>query len=309
MQRFVIDVLAVGLLGAGTTVALVDRYIDQRIESTAVPVSETSASVLVAVAKENLPIGKKITRSDLLWQPWPKEGVQNDFLSAPKPDNRKLKEIAGAVVRRGIIKGTPITKQAVFKSVNPGFLAGALDFNMRAMAIAVSAQSGAAGFILPGDRVDVILIQNVGKKTRNKDPGSLKIPRTFYSHVAEIILQNVRVLASDQKVSDFEKKSKVDLPKRRLNYRIEPKIVASTKGQGGLFGAGGISVPVIASGPWDNISYKPDLAGAIGGLAKDPAKALKSLKNLIPGRSSGGSSIPKLPIPDPGKLLKGLFGR
>ena len=80
MQRFVIGVLAVGLLGAGTTVAVVDRYIDQRIESTAVPVSETSAAVLVAVAKENLPIGKKITRSDLSWQPWPKEGVQNDFL-------------------------------------------------------------------------------------------------------------------------------------------------------------------------------------------------------------------------------------
>jgi len=104
-------------------------------------------------------------------------------------------------------------------------------------------------------------------------------------------------------------KGKVDLPKRRLNYRIEPKIVASTKGQGGSSGAGGISVPVISSGPWDNISYKPDLAGALGGLAKDSTKVLKSLKNLIPGKSSGGSSKPKLPIPDPGKLLKGLFGR
>jgi AsmA protein len=104
-------------------------------------------------------------------------------------------------------------------------------------------------------------------------------------------------------------KGTVGLPARRVNYRIEPKIVASTKGQGAGAGAAGISVPVIVSGPWENISYKPDLAGAIGGLAKDPTKALKSLKGLIPGPSGSGGSMPKLRIPDPKKLLKGLFGR
>ena len=90
----------------------------------------------------------------------------------------------------------------------------------------------------------------------------------------------------------------VQLPKRRVDYRIEPKIVASTKGQGAAAGAGGISVSVIVSGPWHNISYKPDLAGAIGGLAKDPTKALKSLKGLIPGKSGADGSKPKLRVPD-----------
>jgi AsmA protein len=104
-------------------------------------------------------------------------------------------------------------------------------------------------------------------------------------------------------------KGTVDLPKRWVNYRIEPKLVASTKGQGASSSAAGVKVPVIVSGPWDNVSYKPDLAGAIGGLAKDPSKALKSLEKLIPGKSGSGGSKPKLPIPDPEKLLKGLFGR
>ncbi len=209
MQRFVVGVLAVALLGAGATVALVDRYIDQRIGSSAAVVGESKTSAMVLVAKQNLPIGTKISAGDLAWQSWPPDGVQSDFLSAPKPDNRKLQQIVGAVARHGIIKGTPITKQAVFKSNNPGFLAGALDPNMRAMAIAINAQSGAAGFILPGDRVDVILIQDVGKKTRELKSGNSGTSKEFLSHVAETILQNVRVLASDQKISGFDKKAKV----------------------------------------------------------------------------------------------------
>jgi pilus assembly protein CpaB len=209
MQRFVIGVLAVGLIGSGATVALVDRYIDQRMESTAVEEVEPNAPIVVLVAKQNLPIGKKIVRGDVAWQAWPKDGVQGEFLSANKPDNRRLKQIIGATARRGILKGTPITQQAVFKSKNPGFLAGALDPNMRAIAVAINAQSGAAGFILPGDRVDVILIQDVGKKTRRNGVSDTTESKSFHSHVAETILQNVRVLASDQKVSDFEKKAKV----------------------------------------------------------------------------------------------------
>lgn len=105
-------------------------------------------------------------------------------------------------------------------------------------------------------------------------------------------------------------KGTVDMPNRSVNYRIEPKVVASTTGQGGRADASGIKVPVIVSGPWDNLSYKPDLAGVIDGIAKDPKKALDGLKKLIPGQSgsgggSGGGSI----IPKPEDALKKLFGR
>jgi AsmA protein len=57
-------------------------------------------------------------------------------------------------------------------------------------------------------------------------------------------------------------KGRVNLPKRNVNYRLEPKLVATTKGQGGKAGGSGIMVPVVVQGPWDNISYTPDLAGA-----------------------------------------------
>lgn len=101
-------------------------------------------------------------------------------------------------------------------------------------------------------------------------------------------------------------KGSVDMPNRAVNYRIEPKVTASTKGQGGSADASGLKVPVLVTGPWDNLSYKPDLAGLVDGIAKDPKKALDGLKKLIPGQggSGGGSAIPK-----PEDALKKLFGR
>lgn len=72
----------------------------------------------------------------------------------------------------------------------------------------------------------------------------------------------------------------VDLPKRTVNYRVEPKVVASLEGQGGKGDLGGITVPVIIEGPWDNLSYRPDLGGAVKG------KAEKILQNV------GGGKLP-----------------
>ncbi|RMD62987.1 MAG: AsmA family protein [Alphaproteobacteria bacterium] len=127
----------------------------------------------------------------------------------------------------------------------------------------------------------------------------------------------------------------VDLPQRTLKYRLEPKLVATTEGQGGTASARGIAVPIIVEGPWDNLTYRPDLAGVAGGIAKDPAKALKGAKDTLKQLKQGGSGLGGLLgggsdtstgsgtatdpgseggdsggslIPDPGKALKGLFG-
>lgn len=101
-------------------------------------------------------------------------------------------------------------------------------------------------------------------------------------------------------------KGTVNMPNRTVNYRIEPKVVASTQGQGGSTDTSGVKVQVIVSGPWDNLSYKPDLAGVIDDIAKNPKKALEGLKNLVPGQggSGGGTALPK-----PEDALKKLFGR
>ena len=83
-----------------------------------------------------------------------------------------------------------------------------------------------------------------------------------------------------------------DLPKRTVDYRVTPKVVASTEGQGGDAGAAGLAVPVQITGPWDNLAFAPDLSGAIDEIIKDPTKALEGLKSVIPGTDGTSGSNP-----------------
>lgn len=116
-----------------------------------------------------------------------------------------------------------------------------------------------------------------------------------------------------------------NIPLRTLNYRIEPRAVASTEGQGGDVAAEGLMVPVIIEGSWDNLSYRPDLTGVIEGVAKDPGKLLEdpegAASDIIKGLTGGGSGSTSgsesggeqsgegdSGSTDPSKLLKGLFG-
>jgi len=98
-----------------------------------------------------------------------------------------------------------------------------------------------------------------------------------------------------------------DMPKRTVNYRITPKVVASAEGQGGTSELAGLAVPVMITGPWDNLSYAPDLTGAVDELVKDPSSALDKVKNLIPGLGSSGDS--STTSDNPLDSIKKLFGR
>ncbi len=99
-----------------------------------------------------------------------------------------------------------------------------------------------------------------------------------------------------------------DLPKRTVDYRVEPKVVGSLKGQGAEDEAKGLMVPVTVKGPWHDLKYRPDLAGLIGGVAKDPAKALEGAKETLKGLTKPPEEGGGTAVPDPKKALKKLFG-
>ncbi|WP_449220675.1 AsmA family protein [Tistrella mobilis] len=88
---------------------------------------------------------------------------------------------------------------------------------------------------------------------------------------------------------------RVDLPARRVDYRIEPKAVANLEGQGGQTGLAGVLVPVLVQGPWDNLSFRPDLEGTVKRTLEDPDAARKTLDDVRSGNF--------------GDALKGLLGR
>jgi pilus assembly protein CpaB len=140
----------------------------------------------VLVATRALPPGTIIDVAALKFQPWPKELVEGAYyLKDATPD---LKALQGTVVRFAIPAGQPITQGALVKPGDRGFLAAALGAGMRAVTVPVSAQSAVAGFVFPGDRVDLILTQSV-------DGGGDGAPLK----ASETVLRNLRVLATDQK--------------------------------------------------------------------------------------------------------------
>ena len=142
----------------------------------------------VLVATRALPIGTILDATALKFQPWPKELVDGAYYLKDKTD---LKSLQGTVVRNAITAGQPITQGALVKPGDRGFLAAALGPGMRAVTFPVSAQSAVAGFVFPGDRIDLVLTQTV---PGGGDGQPLK--------VSETIMRNVRVLATDQRTDN-----------------------------------------------------------------------------------------------------------
>lgn len=97
----------------------------------------------------------------------------------------------------------------------------------------------------------------------------------------------------------------VELPPRTVNYRITPKLVASGEGQGGQSQAAGVTIPVVVSGPWSDLSFKPDLAAALQNTLKDPAKAKEAVQETIKSITEGGDGEKKDPIGTVRGLLRG----
>jgi pilus assembly protein CpaB len=179
----------------------------------------------VLVATRALPVGTIIDAEALRYQPWPKGLVQNAYYIKGKEGGVNPQDLLGTVVRNEITAGQPITQGSLIKPGERGFLAAALGPGMRAITVPVSATSGVAGFIFPGDRVDLMLTQQIGGDSGS----SLK--------TSETIIRNVRVLATDQRMNVRDEEGKpVVKSTSTVTLETTPKIaekisVAQTMGQ------------------------------------------------------------------------------
>lgn len=199
-------VLLVGaLLIAGVT-ALLARSM---MAGSATPQAEAAlapetAGTQVLVATKPLPAGTILEADAFTFQPWPKDMVEQAYHIKGEVNEQSL---VGKVVRFSITAGQPLTQGALVGPGERGFLAAALGPGMRAITVSVSDTTGVAGFVFPGDRVDLMVTQEVGG-----DGGSLK--------VSETVLRNVRVLAVDQRTNDTENQPQVG---RTITLEVTPK--------------------------------------------------------------------------------------
>lgn len=171
----------------------------------------------VLVAKRDLPIGTRLVAADVAWQAWPSDAINGAFITngaAPAAPDGKVeaakaavtgaadqmiggdpaKVVEGAIVRDPILTGEPITSRKIVRGGEGGYLSVVLTPGKRAMAVPVTSETAVGGFILPGDRVDVLMTREIQPTGDNSGPSG-RIIR------AETVLQNIRVLALDQSTS------------------------------------------------------------------------------------------------------------
>jgi len=194
-------VLLIGALGAGGVAAWL--VVAARPEPVTKVVESAPATQDVLVAAADLLPAQTLTKENLRWQSWPQSALNPVYLTrTSRPD--AIDFLAGSIIRNRMAAGEPIREEN-FTPRHAGYLATVLPAGKRAMAVRISAESTAGGFILPNDRVDVL--HSDGK-----------------SPVSHTILSNVRVLAIDQVVDDANKNdtSKANVIGKTATLELDP---------------------------------------------------------------------------------------
>lgn len=223
----VICIAAVSAIGLALVVRAMGSSGQAVSTAAAAPAAAARPMAKVLVAARDLAPGKRLTDADLAWKDWPVDEVNPAFITdgsvplpqaaaaaapaaekaAPRPQGavatvaRAAADVAtsggkaeyfGSVVREPILAGEPIIGRKIVRAGDSGYMAAYLEPGMRAMAIRVNVETAAGGFILPGDRVDLVLTReaNLG------NVGASEGDRSKFTSAT--VLQNIKVLAIDQ---------------------------------------------------------------------------------------------------------------
>lgn len=179
-----IIILTVAVVAAGLAGLLAMRLSGTSAPQIVDSVIEKQPTENVLVSAANLPIGSRLNEETLRWLAWPQNGLVEGFITqTARP--QAIAELDGAVVRLPLFEGEPVRGEKIADASNR-IMSSLLPAGKRAVATAISVATGAGGFVLPNDRVDVIMV-------RKSDDDR---------YLTENILTNVRVLAIDQQIQE-----------------------------------------------------------------------------------------------------------
>lgn len=182
--RIFILVISLGAAGgAGWLAMQMNERNEVAVSPQAEPRDVRKKDVVVAI--EAITAGEVLTPEKLRWQPWPEAQLDDQFITRDEQPEA-LAELAGSFVNRAFASGEPIREERLMET-NANLLSNKIASGMRAAAVKITAENTAGGFILPGDRVDVI-----HTVTSADDPGGPS------RNESKIIIVNARVLAIDQ---------------------------------------------------------------------------------------------------------------
>jgi len=183
-------VLTVAIAAGGVAAMLAGR--SEKPPEVKVVAAPKVATVDVLVAKADIAMGQTVAPGDVQWQEWPANAAAGNFIRKKDRPNA-IELLSGSIARAPFVTGEPIREAKLVNAKGSGFMAAILPTGMRAISTQISPETGAGGFILPNDHVDVILT----RRERDADKNT-----SGATHSSETILTNVRVLAIDQTVEE-----------------------------------------------------------------------------------------------------------
>lgn len=209
MRRVTVFLIFLAGAVAVLTALLVQKWVDQQRERVAAIVElghVPQPTVEILAVRQNLPSGGQLKRADLAWLAWPESGMIPEYLRRGEVE---IDALVGAVLRQSMVAGQPLLEGGYALPGDRSFLAAALSPGMRAVTIPVSATSGVGGFVIPGDKVDVILIHTPTRWRPQQRAG-------------ETVLTDVRVLAVGQRMESDAGGSE---PARNVTLELSPRNV------------------------------------------------------------------------------------
>jgi pilus assembly protein CpaB len=191
MKSARIIVLGVAVVAGGLAALMAGRQAEVKPPPTPEPVAQLPTTE-VLIAKTDIGLGQSVSVSDIQWQIWPVAAAGPYFIRKTDKPNA-IAELSGSIARAPMVAGEPIREAKLIKANGSGFMAAILPSGMRAVSTEISPETGAGGFILPNDHVDVIL----SRRDREAEKSS-----GHDNFMSETILNNIRVLAIDQAIEE-----------------------------------------------------------------------------------------------------------
>jgi pilus assembly protein CpaB len=196
--RFI--VLALAIFAAGAAMFMARNFMGQpkQTEKEIVEITKVKTTDVLVAAKD-LKVGDRLGEGALAWVAWPSAGVQDLMITKDEmPD--AVEKLAESRARYVVFNGETIFEKKLVVVGDKGFLSAILPKGMRAISVAISERSSAGGFILPNDRVDVILTKKL-----SVDGGQQLV-------TSETVLTNVSVLAINQQYQQDQENNTISVP-------------------------------------------------------------------------------------------------
>ena len=249
--------IACGLAGFGTIVWMVAPHGDAATAAAVAP----SNHVKVLVAAKPLRPGSLLKVDDISGREVDEDKLPEGYVL---DDANARRSLTGGMIRRTMVAGDVISNTEVLRPGDHGFLAAVLRPGFRAVTVAVDAVSGAAGLIWPGDRVDLILTQQLDEQ------GAINAGRRI---AAETVLRDVRVIAIDQQLTSGSAGMAETIPARTITIEVSSssaeQVQVATK-----LGRLSLAVRSAEHGPSEDkegATWASDVSNALGNSAPKPA--------------------------------------